>query len=428
MSTNTERFLERATAGLATDPELRLDVQAELRSHIEDKTAELGGEEHADEAVASLGGVVELAEEVSEANQRRLGWRNLARRVLRLGLVPASIVCMVLFFDISGTLANERVRWLMNGVDLLGPADGKVRPRAVRKNNPLNILYWAKFLQRPRPSNFYSDYSPFPQSPVMRWLERSPDLTGRRRMLLCSWASQAPEDDRALWHSDPTNRVYLADYMSRCGIPGANHNRSLLDEACSLDPGNARYPLAIAMASAQRAARLKAGSSGDAARAYRLDISDRPALDQSMATLLEALSKPEFQRYHLEMLQERLDALGRTERVADANRGLLVASSVLLPDLQAIRSAAQHALAYAKLLIDEGHPQEALPYLRIPERLNAMLLPDSFCLIDTLVCRAMLNMALETVPDLLHQMGRNAEAGATKKRLTALLEPMRQYR
>jgi hypothetical protein len=428
MSTNTERFLERATAGLATDPELRLDVQAELRSHIEDKTAELGGEEHADEAVASLGGVVELAEEVSEANQRRLGWRNLARRVLRLGLVPASIVCMVLFFDISGTLANERIKWLMTGADILGPADGKVRPRAVRKNNPLNILYWAKFLQRSRLPNFDSNYSPFRQSAVMRWLERSPDLTERRRMLLCNWSNQAPEDNRALWDSAPTNRVYLADYMSRYGIPGANRNRSLLDEACSLDPSNARYPLVIAMASAERAARLKADSSADAPPTYWLEVSDRPGLDQSMAALLEVLSKPEFHRYHLEMLQERLAALGPTERMADANRRVLVASSVLLPDLQAIRSAARHALAYARLLVDEGHPQEALPYLRVPERLNAMLLPDSFCLIDTLVCGAMLNMALEIVPGLLHQMGRNAEAGATKKRLTALLEPMRQYR
>jgi hypothetical protein len=211
-------------------------------------------------------------------------------------------------------------------------------------------------------------------------------------------------------------------------MPASDHNRSLLESACSLDPDNARYPMAIVMERIEKAADLKVDSAGKALAEYRLEVRDRAELDRSMAALLEVLSKPEYRRYCREMLRERLDALGPPTSMAGAGRWGLAAASVLLPDLTMIRSAARQAIAYARLLIEEGKSEDALPYLQVPERLNAMLVPDTFCLMDLLVSSALIHIAQKNVPGLLRQMGRNAEADATEKRLTAILEPSRKYK
>lgn len=390
MPSKTELFLDRATAGLATDPELRLDVQAELRTHIEDKQTELGGEDHADEAVASLGEVVELAEEVAAANQRRLGGRVLARRLLRFALVPAAILCALCFSGLREVLYARRL-----GASLEGD------------------------LTR--------------SSPLPGWLDRLRKLSQQEQLLLHGDPDRRGTDRfRTLWEQNPTNAVYYADYITRVqdDFSLADERKlAALAEARTVDPENSRYPLLASIIQLRAAAEYDTlkGDDGNVA-AYALEPKDRPALDRAMADLLAAAGLPVYRCYHLEMLRERQAALGPPDRLLDTVQRTAIAAAVLLPDLQQVRGAARYAMAYAELLISEGRGEEAVPYLEIPERLARHVAKDSFCLIEMLVSHALKSMAQERVPLLLRQIGHETQAQATETRLQAVSQPMRQWR
>lgn len=390
MPSKTELFLERATAGLASDPELRLDVQAELRSHIEDKQTELGGEDHTDEAVASLGEVVELAEEVAAANRRRLGGRVLARRLLRFALVPAAILCALWFSGLRDVLYARRLKASLDG-------------------------------------------DPTRSSPLPGWLDRSRKLSQHEQLLLYGDPDrQGAESYRTLWERNPANAVYYADYITRVQDAfSLTDERKLaaLAEARTVDPENGRYPFLTAMIQLREAAEYKAIEGDDGKTAsYALEPGDRPALDRAMTDLLAAVWLPVYRCYHLEMLRERQAALGPPDRLLDTVQRTAIAAAVLLPDLQQVRGAARYAMAYAELLIAEGRGEEAVPYLEIPERLARHVTKDSFCLIEMLVSHALTRMAQEQAPHLLRQIGHEAQAQAAETRLQAVSQPMQQWR
>ena len=76
--------VDRLTERLRIDPELRLEVGQELRTHLEDSAAEFrqagcGDEEAARQAVERLGDEAELANALWQANRRRLRSRAVAR-------------------------------------------------------------------------------------------------------------------------------------------------------------------------------------------------------------------------------------------------------------------------------------------------------------------------------------------------------------
>ena len=394
METKIDTFLDQVTTGLAADPELRLDVQAELRSHVADKIDELGGDEHADEAVAALGEVVELAEEVSEANQRRLGWRNLARRILRFGLVPAAVICAFVFSDFSLVVGMRQLTMFTNGMRGSAP------------------------------------------NPLLAWLGRRASVQAERDSLILNGdpTRTGPDRYRTLWERSPTNRVYYADYITQIlAQQPASDSQELLTElahAPTLDPDNARYPFLAALTRAKAAAELLDTKSVDGqgpAKPYTIKPTDRQALDKAMADLLTATNMPEFHCYQWEMLRERVDVLGPPRRLLDTIKRTAIAASVLLPDLQKARSAARYSFAYADLLIAEGCQEDAVPFLHIPETLGWRIAQDSSCLIELLVSDALVKVSRETVPKTLREIGRDAEASAVEQRLTAARKPMQQW-
>jgi hypothetical protein len=394
MPTNTEKFLERATAGLATDPELRLDVRAELRSHVADKADELGGEEHADEAIAALGEVVELAEEVAEANRRRLGWRGLARRILRFGLVPVAVVCAFVFSDFSLAVGLRQFVWLSDG------AGGKAP----------NCL--------------------------PAWLAgRTSDRSEKESLILNGDPTRTgPDRYRTLWERSPTNRVYYADYITRRLVqqPASGDGKLLaeLAHAPTVDPDNARYPFLAAICRAEAAAELlkrKAGKEEIPPEPHALRPIDRPALDKAMTALLAATNMPEFRCHQWEMLREKVEVLGSPERLLDVVEQTAIAASVLLPDLQKARNAARYSLGYADLLITEGKQEEAIPFLHLPEALGRHVTQNSSCLIELLVSDALMKVSGEAVPRALREIGHVAEAAAEERRLAAIRESVQEW-
>ena len=95
-----EDLVERLTARLRVDPELRMDVANELRAHLEDAAEEFrqagaGEAEAAAQAIAALGEEASLAEQLWQANRGRIRFRRAAKWAARATLVPAAIVVTV---------------------------------------------------------------------------------------------------------------------------------------------------------------------------------------------------------------------------------------------------------------------------------------------------------------------------------------------
>ena len=113
----SEQFLSAATAGLKRDRELQLDVQAELRSHIEERRREaeangLAADAAEAEAVRAMGPAADLAGDLARANRRRMRLRALVRLAAQWLLAPLAIAVAVLTTDLGGFSAAQAINLL----------------------------------------------------------------------------------------------------------------------------------------------------------------------------------------------------------------------------------------------------------------------------------------------------------------------------
>ncbi|MFA6294316.1 MAG: permease prefix domain 1-containing protein, partial [Victivallales bacterium] len=104
----SEEFLNAATAGLKNDPELRLDVRAELHSHLEEhqREAEANGldpDAAADEAIRAMGTPADLAADLERANRHRMRIRSLIKIAVQWLLAPLAVAVALYMTDL-GTL------------------------------------------------------------------------------------------------------------------------------------------------------------------------------------------------------------------------------------------------------------------------------------------------------------------------------------
>ncbi|HEX2949623.1 MAG TPA: permease prefix domain 1-containing protein, partial [Armatimonadota bacterium] len=113
MDDRFSQLITDATSGLKDDPELRLDVAAELTSHLEETTQHFAEEgmsetDSAEQAMKTFGSPLEVAGELLAANKHRMRLRALARLVLRAVVVPVAVV-VALCFAYSGLRQVEQV-------------------------------------------------------------------------------------------------------------------------------------------------------------------------------------------------------------------------------------------------------------------------------------------------------------------------------
>jgi hypothetical protein len=399
MDPKTTAYLNSITAGLRDDPELRLDVRAELAAHVEDKAEDLrrGGAAEDDaqtQAVAALGDVTEVAAGLERGNRRRLNRRAWARRLLRFALVPAAVIVAVLCSDLQLAPALQTLHQLGAG-------------RA-----PPDVAPWLGGLGA--------------------WL----GMTTKReepRLL-----TAAP---RELWEAEPGNRVYYADYVTRdvAGKTGLSETPresllAALEPARTLDPENARYDYLRAAILLQGACEVNAedgpkgpdGKPGLGTLTWK--IRDRARVDQAMADLLCGLRKPEFHRYGQDMLALKLEAMGPANRLVERIQRISVAASALLPDLATLRQLARVSYLYGDLLAKEGRIEEARPYLDAWKTLTIQLNSDSWTLIDCLVVTALASGPPEHSARVYDRLGLAAEAARTRHAGEMLGGPGKEWR
>ncbi len=161
---------------------------------------------------------------------------------------------------------------------------------------------------------------------------------------------------------------------------------------------------------------------------YRLTVHDRFALDQAMADFLAGTRKPVLRRYTADMLYERLTIMGPPQSLIEQIEQKSLASGTLLPDLSAYRSLARASLAYAKLLIQEGHPDEARPFIDAWQPLCVQVTDDSFTLLDILVAGSIADYGRANVVALYHALGDKAAEARTLQVATTLNAPLTDYK
>jgi len=128
------------------------------------------------------------------------------------------------------------------------------------------------------------------------------------------------------------------------------------------------------------------------------------------------------------MLQERLTIMGPPQNLLEQIAEVSLAAGTLLPDLSAYRNLARTSLAYARLLIQEGRPDEARPFIDAWRTLSLQVTDDSFTLIDILVAAAIARIGQDNATALYQELGDKAAAARTLQAATALSAPVAAYR
>jgi hypothetical protein len=393
MNPNLTEYLDQVTAGLKDDTELRLDVRAELASHLDDKAAELQRDGAADseaQAIAAFGAVTEVAVALEQGNQRRLLRRAWLRRGLRFALVPAAVVIAILCSDLQWAA-------VIGSMQQLGGGSGG--------DPPLQAL----------------------------------GGLGRRILGARAVPPLLKATPRERWESDPRNRVFYADFVShdvasKQASTDAERQPLLadLDRATEIDPDNARYDYlrAAILLNGTCEVTSESGEKGpDGKRTLGTltwKITDRARLDQAMPHLLGGLRKPEFRRYGREMLALRLEAMGPADRFLRRIERIALCAGALLPDLSKLRELARVAYLYGETLATEGHTEEAHPYLDAWRTLTVQLNADSWTLIDCLVVTALAHGERSAL--VYDRLGLTEDAARTRLQSEALVRPGREWR
>ncbi len=401
----TDDFLAAATSGLKGDRELQLDVQAELRSHIEERRreAEANGatpEAAAEQAVRAMGPIADVAAGLEQANRRRMRLRALVRIAAQWLLAPVAVAVAVLTTEWGPFLAIQAIGGLV----------GK----------PIDVLFLDPNAPFGRPRGLTSD-----QILILEGDKTKPTQLAQQK---------------AIWDRWPENKVYLHNYVtylqtdSSLGPTPDQVSDALGAELVhlqALDPDNARFDylragLLLKQAVEDKHREVK-DADGKIKTEYETMIKDRAALDQAMALFKAGLNKPEFRRYTRELSVERLAILGRPMSFVEQIAQTALLAGLLLPDIAHLRTLERKAIFYGELLAGEGRREEADVFLRAHLQFVPQINNDAFTLIDVLVVGAIAKIGEERASAVYEKLGDKAAAERVRAESAPLAAPVKQW-
>ncbi len=404
-----EQLVDDAAAGLRADPELWLDVRAELASHIEEaadafRAQGKSEEESLELAAKGFGSPLDVAADLAAANRRRMKLRALARLAARALLVPAAVA--IALYVCSRLVPLRDAAAILNG--LMGKGYSAFGTTVFDLDRMMGGVLG--------------------RLPLDKALLLRGDPT----------RSTLSERQRAIWEAHPESKVYYGNYITSL-LHGAGSNAAALEfiepelrRGEALDPDNARYGIVLATLWMRRAAELKdvpvpKADAGTAPARYRLEVKDRALLDRAEALLVEAAKKPYYKTYTQEMLRERLALLPPARRLEDQVVRIAWAAALLLPDCAMARDTARYALTYGDLLVAEGKAREAEPFLDVWYPLAVKTEADAFTLIELLVATAIVRIGEQYAVSGYEKAGMADKTAWTRARAERLTAPFDAY-
>ncbi|MCF6176914.1 MAG: permease prefix domain 1-containing protein [Victivallaceae bacterium] len=399
-----ENLLDELSSGLQADPEMRMDVKSELRTHLDDKIAEgenagLSETESSEQALKSFGDIVAIADGLVAANASRMKLKARLWRVAAILLIPAVIICaFISFFQLASTVAI------------------------------LDIM-----------SSFNSNIIKPPT-----WMKRSAELFGKSYtadecfILDGDTTKHEPwQQQKALSDRFPSNKVYLANYILQL-INAVNNKKvtrqyiySELKRAEKLDPDNAFYNYMLAGVMLQKACsyktQIKSLKDGKKKRKrikeiIDFKINDRQLFKQAMQEYLAGTKKKHCHSYSMQLMRQRLNIMGEPTNFATNLDQIMFAAGTVIPHVSLYRKLTQVLPQYAKLLIKEQTQELALRYIQSWHYFLQHQLDDSDYFISVLVLIASAKRFADDLPSLYQELGKKQQAGITKTQLLQVIE------
>ena len=429
--------IEAATEGLKPDPELRMDIAHELRTHLEDTIAEqkaagASDEESLQHALKTFGDPQEVSRDLLRANLRRMRLRAVAKWAARVTLMPALIVIMCIVLFKMGEAATGM--------------------------SAMNIMLMA--------AHGVPGVPHFSDTRVGRWFEQRASRPRLRKDLT--------EDEKFLYHgnpntknrlewarglverfpNDPTvygyytiwfilrNERFLGDNEH---LPSAEQRKALdetiavLNRGEEIDPDNAFYNYMKAFALFVQGAKLEVdkeatyvveqGGKQRTRKAMKVVVRDLALVDRAIEECRRGNTKSFYDSYSAGFAQRRLNLRCSPETLTEEIRRSAVMAGLLLPDLSMMRSLERGTVAYAKLLAAEGRRKQSLMVLREAEIPPLKLGACHSTLIGCLVGHATRQIHLDQgalVYEKLDMTREAEQARAEAKQLRAALEKLRK--
>jgi len=396
MSADVSKVIEQATAGLKDDPELCMDVQEELKSHIRDAAEAFRSEGHSAEeglnhGLKAFGPATELADDLLAANRTRMKLRALVRLAVRALLVPLSV--FVAIWVVADTYSGTAPMWGVFSSLVAGGAPGPSR----ESDRLLGIH----------------------------------GLSDEERLVFHGDRSfETPTDrQKAIWERWPTNRMYYGNYIAAL-VSEFGEDSDLesfeneLRRGMALDPQNARYNYLLAGKMVRRACELE--ETPEKAH-FTLNIKDRQLLDRAMTEFLAGTRKPYCNSYTGDMLTLRLSIIPPARHMTEDLARIGIAAGVLLPAIAEYHNLAKVTGPYAEVLAAEGKHAKAIACLESWYPLSKHIFEKSFTLIEVLVGFAAVKCG-ERNADILESMGKEEKAARMRECALVLQSPEKAWR
>lgn len=400
MNPKIQNYVSEVTAGLRADPELQLDVRAELSSHIESVADEQQRQgrsevESVEVALKCFGKPTDIAADLVSANHRRMKFRAWIRTVAQVILVPAAIL-LAIWMTID-TVQRVRVY------------------AAIASLANVNSSPWS------------SPWETIESRACRGWRLSPRDRT----IVFGDWARTSRVDQaKAVWELDPTNRVFYAHYLrartsyDRADWAGLEQD---LQKGEDSDPDNALYSYLLAGLMVDRSCEWKNEVIGtNSVRTFI--VKDRDLLDRAMVRLRQANNRPRYQTYAPEMMVLRMSLIPRSRNLEQELTRIGILAGALLPEVSLHRNLVRASIAYGEMLVKEGKTDEAVPYLQAWCPLAEGITRDSWTLIEVLVASALADIGEKEALPVLESIGRKDPADSLRKRSVALTGPVHRWR
>lgn len=458
-----EELADAATAGLRDDAELRLEVRAEVTTHMEEAIAAhqakgMGQEEALELAVKAFGPVADVAEGLLEANRRRMKLRALTRLAARVVLVPAAVVVALVVFSrlvpLRGAVQmfcaipdpgwdggpdqlegvwkglTEDEAFLFRGDTTRGTE--AARQRAIWEAHPQSKMWYGNYV-----THLLADCEQRTTGPTGEELAKQ--LAELERTLSSpEWQAGLPEGAAV----DPKRVVSMVEAELRRFVepdapagepPTLELVLQELRRGEQLDPDNGRYNLAMAALLADRAAALEdveeaKTPDGKSESWETLVVHDRRLLDRAMAELLKGARKPRYTTWQQEVLRERFGLLSPVRRFEEEIARIAWAAGLLLPDAAPRRHLATVAPLYGQMLIAEGRRAEGEAFLEVSCPLALKYHADAFTLVEQLVANAAVHRARQYGVAAYEAAGEPEKARRLATRANRLTKPFDDLR
>ena len=245
------------------------------------------------------------------------------------------------------------------------------------------------------------------------------------------------KQQKKIFDKFPDDKIFLANYI--LGLFSSDRRKEdkkqhLLQEiafAKQKEPENALYNYLAASIYFSKGCRwgyIHKNKRKKKKDKYKFKIINPEYMKLGVAEFLKGTKKKYCKSYCWDMLGKRLDIMGKPKTLKENLDQLMLAASVLLPQLNAYRRNAVCAWRYAKSLQENGKNQEALAIIKPWKIYVRQTNTDCVSLIDVLVSMAIIEQAKKKIPAIYRKAGKDSLAESSEKLLNKLAKVRAQWK